>query len=149
MQQRVLAIASGGGHWIQLKRMLPAFDGHDVAYLTTLVSARREVAPSRCYLVRDANRNTKLALLAMAVKVALVVAWERPNVVISTGAAPGFVALRIGKLMGARTIWVDSMANAEQLSLSGQRIGRHADLWLTQWPHLARENGPFYAGEVL
>lgn len=147
--RRVLAAASGGGHWIQLSRLIPAFDECDIAFLTTLKSYRAEVAQARFYLVQDANLTTKLKLFVMALKVAAVVVWEWPDVVVSTGAAPGYIAVRVGKLIGARTIWVDSMANAEELSISGQRIGAHADLWLTQWPHLARPEGPYYEGAVL
>ena len=33
--------------------------------------------------------------------------------------------------------------------LSGQLAGRFADLWLTQWRHLARPGGPNYIGSVL
>ncbi|MFQ5805354.1 MAG: hypothetical protein ACE5I3_02760 [Phycisphaerae bacterium] len=66
-----------------------------------------------------------------------------------TGAAPGYVGLRLGKLLGAQTIWIDSIANVERLSLSGERIARHADLWLTRWPHLARSDRPSYLGGVL
>jgi hypothetical protein len=73
----------------------------------------------------------------------------RPDVVVSTGAALGYFAVRFGRWFGARTIWVDSVANAEELSMSGQMAGRHADLWLTQWPHLAREQGPAFLGSVL
>jgi hypothetical protein len=73
---------------------------------------------------------------------------ERPDVVLSTGAAPGFFALLFGRLLGARTIWLDSIANIEELSMSGRMARRHADLWLTQWPHLARPDGPECAGRV-
>jgi hypothetical protein len=69
--------------------------------------------------------------------------------VITTGAAPGYFAVRIGKLLGARVVWVDSIANAEELSLSGQKAGSFVDLWLTQWPQLARECGPKHFGNVL
>lgn len=69
--------------------------------------------------------------------------------IISTGAAPGYFALRMGKWFRARTVWVDSIANVEELSLSGARAGRHADLWLTQWEHLAQPGGPEYRGSVL
>ena len=132
-----------------MSRLLPAFDRCDVAYLTTIESYRSHVGGARFYVVRDANLNTKLRLLWMAVRVALVLLWERPDVVVSTGAAPGYLAVRLGKLLGARTIWIDSMANAEKLSLSGRRVGAHADLWLTQWPHLAGPHGPHYVGAVL
>jgi hypothetical protein len=129
--------------------MLPAFQGHDVAYVTTLESYRAETASARFYVVRDANFHRKLALAWMALHVALIVLWERPHLVISTGAAPGYFGLRVASLIGSRTIWVDSIANAEQLSLSGRRVGRYADLWLTQWPHLAGPEGPFFEGAVL
>ena len=70
-------------------------------------------------------------------KIAWIIGRVRPDVILTTGAAPGYFAIRIGKLIGARTMWLDSVANVEQLSLSGERVGKHADLWLTQWPHLA------------
>ncbi|HEX2973909.1 MAG TPA: hypothetical protein VHP11_16370 [Tepidisphaeraceae bacterium] len=144
-----MAVASGGGHWIQLLRMVSAFEGQEVSYLTTLASYRSQVGSARFHVVNDANRWNKVGLIKMALKVAWIVYRERPDVVISTGAAPGYVAIRVAKLLGAQTIWVDSIANVEELSLSGKKAGRHADLWLTQWPHLAQPQGPYFAGAVL
>ncbi len=147
--KRILAVASGGGHWVQLLRLRPAFEGHDVTFVTVDARYRGEVAPHRFHAVTDATRWNKLKLLWMATQLLRILVRERPDVVISTGAAPGYVALRLGRMLGARTVWIDSIANVEQLSLSGRRIGPHADLWLTQWPHLARPDGPRYAGAVL
>ena len=147
--KRVLAVASGGGHWIQLTRLRPALSGLDVAYLTTLSCYRDQVEGARFYRVGDANLRTRFRLLLMSLKVAAVVLREWPDVVISTGAAPGYLAIRLGKLIGARTIWVDSMANVERLSVSGRWARNHADLWLTQWPHLATPEGPHFEGAVL
>src|SRR5271165_6982320 len=107
---RVLAVASGGGHWIQLLRMMPAFAGLDIAYVTTMGSYRSQVDKSRFHVVRDANRWNKIGLVLLALKLVWIVLRERPEIVVSTGAAPGYFALLIGKLMGARTIWVDSIA---------------------------------------
>ena len=133
----ILAVASSGGHWVQLRRIQPAFDGHNVAYLTTDPGHRSEVSPARFYTVSDANRWSKAALVRTALKILWVVIRERPRVVVSTGAAPGYLAIRFGKLLGARTIWIDSVANVEELSLAGQLASTKADLCLTQWPHLA------------
>lgn len=80
---------------------------------------------------------------------AWIVIRERPDVVVTTGAAPGLVVLALARLLGARTVWVDSIANAERLSLSGRLAEGRADLVLTQWPELAREGGPRYLGGVL
>lgn len=146
---RVLAVSSGGGHWVQILRIKHAFEACDVAFVTVHASYRAQVPGQRFYLVNDANRWTKLGLVKAACRLARIVWRERPDVVISTGAAPGYLALRLGRLFGARTIWLDSIANVETLSMSGSHAGRFADLWLTQWPHLARPNGPHYTGSVL
>jgi UDP-N-acetylglucosamine:LPS N-acetylglucosamine transferase len=135
--RRILAVASSGGHWVQLCRLRPCFEGHDVAYLTTDAGHRDEVPGARFYAVRDANRWNKVALLRSAARIAWVLLRERPDVVVSTGAAPGYIALRLAKMIGARTAWIDSVANVEELSLSGQMASRQADLCLTQWSHLA------------
>jgi hypothetical protein len=144
-----MAVASGGGHWVQLLRLRPAFANCDTLFVTVHESYRSQVADHRFYVIPDATRWNKLGFLIMAFKLALIVWKERPEIVISTGAAPGYAALRLGRLIGARTIWLDSLANVEKLSLSGAKIGRYADLWLTQWEHLAKREGPYYAGAVL
>lgn len=147
--KRALAVASGGGHWMQLMCLVPVLDGYDVVFVTVADSYRRVVPDNRFYVVRDANRWNKFLLVALAAKIAWIICKERPDLVISTGAAPGYFAVLCGHLLGARTIWVDSLANIERLSLSGRLAGKCTDLWLTQWPHLARTEGPQYAGAVL
>ena len=145
----VLAIASGGGHWTQLLCLREAWQGLPVVYATVSEGYRREVAADRFYVVPDGNIETKLALLRMSVRVLMLVLRVRPRVVISTGAAPGFFGLLFGKLLGARTVWIDSIANGDELSLSGKRVRRFADVWLTQWEHLATRDGPRYEGSVI
>jgi UDP-N-acetylglucosamine:LPS N-acetylglucosamine transferase len=146
---KVLAVSSGGGHWVQLVRLSPAFVDSEVIFATVRPGYRADVTGAAFRVIPDANRWSKLGLLKTALGVGWLLLRERPDVVISTGAAPGFFAIVLGRWFGARTIWVDSVANAEELSLSGQKAGRFAHLWLTQWPHLAKEGGPQYFGNVL
>lgn len=148
-KKRILAVASGGGHWVQLLRLRPAFDGSDVAFVTVQASYADEVQGCRFYKVTDATRWSRWDLLRMIVEIAWIVLRERPDVVVSTGAAPGVVALRVGKWLGARTVWLDSIANVEQMSLSGQRVREFADLRLSQWPDVATADGAVFKGAVL
>jgi UDP-N-acetylglucosamine:LPS N-acetylglucosamine transferase len=155
---RILAISSGGGHWTQLLRLREAWDGAHVTYATTNrgfqtmleEDAAKRGQPKPGYAVfTEANRWQKLKLLKALCEIAWIIAKTRPTTVITTGAAPGYFAIRLGKLIGAKTVWLDSFANAEELSMGGEKAGPHATLWLTQWEGVAREDGPDYKGSVL
>lgn len=146
---RILAVSSGGGHWIELLRVLPSFDDGELVLATVQRDYQRDVPGRRLHLVPDATRWSRIGVLRLAMRMLWIVLRERPDVIITTGAAPGYFALRFGRLLGSKTIWLDSIANVEELSMSGRMAGRFADLWLTQWPHLAGDSGPEFAGAVL
>jgi len=155
---RVLAVASSGGHWVQLFRMRQSWAGLDVDFVTTTPDWRSEVVRDAAergerqpgyFVVTEANRHQKLRLLRSLIEIAAIIVRRRPDVVITTGAAPGYFALRLARLFGARTIWVDSIANADELSLSGRRAAPYADVWLTQWENLATKGGPEFWGAVV
>lgn len=147
-RKKLLAVASGGGHWVQLLRLRPAFEGADVEFMSTNSAYAKDVG-GRLHAVTDANLWNKLALLKMFAEVAWVMLKVRPDVVVTTGAAPGFAAIFFGRLLGARTVWIDSIANSEELSNSGKKVRRWASAWVTQWRHLAADDGPAYWGAVL
>ncbi len=147
---KVLAISSGGGHWVQLLRLRPAFEGCEVIYATVREGYRVDVGPDVDFrVIPDGNRWNKLRLLRSAAAILWLVLRTRPDVVVTTGAAPGYFGVRFGKWLGARVVWLDSVANAGELSMSGENAGSFVDLWLTQWPHLACERGPQCFGSVL
>lgn len=148
-KKKILAVSSGGGHWVELLRLRLAFEGHDTVFVTVDEAYRSEAGSARFYTIRDVTRWNKLRWVQTFVKLVWILLRERPDVVVSTGALPGYFSLRLAKWFGARTIWLDSIANAQELSLSGQKVGKYADLWLTQWPHLAGKDGPLYRGAVL
>lgn len=147
--KKVMLVASAGGHWVQLNRLTSAFEGMERIYVTTEERYRTTVGLHRFLIVPDASRWNKLRLLWLALVMFKHVFKVRPDVVVSTGAAPGLLAVLFGKKLGARTIWLDSIANVDQMSLSGRLAGSYADLWFTQWEHLAKSEGPLYKGAVL
>ncbi|MEO0587194.1 MAG: UDP-N-acetylglucosamine--LPS N-acetylglucosamine transferase [Planctomycetota bacterium] len=148
---KVMAIASAGGHFVQLLRCRPAWSGCDVFYVSTDAGYAPMVEPNRLIEVTDGNRKAPIAMLRSACHIAAIVWKERPDVVFSTGAAPGLLALVLGRALGARTVWLDSIANVEKMSLSGRLAGWVADLWLTQWSDLAKKStrGVQYSGAVV
>jgi UDP-N-acetylglucosamine:LPS N-acetylglucosamine transferase len=130
-------------------RLRAAWQEHEVCYVTVGPCDASKVQPAELRLIPDANRNTPLRMLWLMLRLAWIVLQVRPDVVVTTGAAPGFLAIRLGRLVGARCVFIDSVANAERLSMSARLSLNCADATLTQWPELATEAGVQYWGTVL
>lgn len=149
-KRRVLVVASGGGHWVQMRRLRPAFEGFEVAYVSVYADYAEELPDHRYYTVSDITRVSLARLLILVPQLVRILLKERPDVVVTTGSAPGLVAIALAKMVTrARTVWIDSIANCERMSTSGMQARRFADEWLTQWPELAKPDGPHYWGAVL
>ncbi|MEX0287110.1 MAG: UDP-N-acetylglucosamine--LPS N-acetylglucosamine transferase [Paracoccaceae bacterium] len=145
----VLAVSSGGGHWVQMQHLTPAFDGAELHFATTDPTAAERYPSARIHTYPDANKDTPLRMLACLLRMTWIVLTVRPDVVISTGAAGGFLAIRLARLIGARTMFIDSIANARSLSISARLSMGIADRVLSQWPEVARSTGAEYRGAVI
>ncbi|MEJ1158842.1 UDP-N-acetylglucosamine--LPS N-acetylglucosamine transferase [Prosthecomicrobium sp. N25] len=146
----MLAIASGGGHWIEMRRIMPAFEGFDVAYATVLETSRADVPGMRFHTFPDFSRFALGSLPLLTLRLLKILWSERPAVVVTTGSAPALLCMALAKLLlRSKTIWIDSIANCDRLSSSGSAARWFADEWLTQWPHLAGPKGPQHWGAVL
>lgn len=148
--KRALLVASAGGHWIELCRLEAAFRQWDCQFVSTAGNMAAPLGSRPVLQIKDSSRDNYITMLRSMTQLLRVIRDFRPDLVVSTGAAPGAIALLIGKAIGARTIWIDSIANSEELSLSGRAVRWVADLRLTQWPDLADDrNGISYFGQVL
>jgi UDP-N-acetylglucosamine:LPS N-acetylglucosamine transferase len=145
--KKVLAIASTGGHWLQLQRLRPAFEGCRLTFIST--ADYQDQLKEKQYTVKDASQWDKPGLILMALQIFFLLLKIRPDVIVTTGAAPGFFALVFGKIMGKKTMWIDSIANGEAVSLSGKKAKPFADKWLSQWPEVAEKADAEYKGAVL
>jgi UDP-N-acetylglucosamine:LPS N-acetylglucosamine transferase len=75
---------------------------------------------------------------------------ERPDVVITTGSMPLAFFCLFAKLFSAKIVWIDSIANIEQFSMSGRLVKTFADIFLTQWPDLTKNDEKAeYVGAIL
>jgi beta-1,4-N-acetylglucosaminyltransferase len=148
-RRRALLVCSPGGHLLQLLTLKPAWEEMDRTWVTL-------AAPDSDYLLRDERRvlargptNRSLrALLANTRLAWRLVRRERPDAILSTGAALAVPFFLAGKLHGARLVYVESMTRTTSLSLSGRLVRPLADAFFVQWPELARGRARF-AGRLL
>lgn len=60
----------------------------------------------------------------------------RPDVILSTGAGVAVPFLILGKLLGCRTVFVESITRIETLSLSARLALPFLDVLYVHWPQL-------------
>ena len=147
-KKRILAMASGGGHFVQLLRLRAAWNGHDVTYATVHAASAVDVAPAPLLTFRDVSRADWWRLPLTLWDVLFILLKVRPQIIVTTGALPPLLALALVKPFGVRTLWIDSIANSEVLSGSGRQADKVASAVVTQWPHLATP-GVEHWGSVL
>jgi UDP-N-acetylglucosamine:LPS N-acetylglucosamine transferase len=147
--KRLLAIASGGGHWVELLRLRPAFAGWDVAYVSMFENYVTSISDARYYIVPDASRFDKLALIKVFCRALQIMLKERPDAIVTTGSAPMLAFIIIGRIMGVKSLWIDSIAQANELSSSGKIARRLASKAVAQWPEVAKAEGIDCWGGVL
>jgi UDP-N-acetylglucosamine:LPS N-acetylglucosamine transferase len=148
---RICLVASAGGHVTQLLRLAESWNGHEAFGITTsnIVGEKLKKYGS-VYIVGECNREHPLRVILVLIRCIKVILREKPDVVLSSGAAAGCMGCFLGKLLGAKVIWIDSIANVGQISLSGRMVRYIADLFLVQWPELAEQyNNVEYVGAVI
>ncbi|MGH3103674.1 MAG: PssD/Cps14F family polysaccharide biosynthesis glycosyltransferase [Gaiellaceae bacterium] len=133
----VLLVCSTGGHLLQLCALREAWAGLSRAWVTFDKSdARSLLADERVvFALGPTNRNLGNLLRN------LVLAWRavrrlRPKVVITTGAGVAVPFAWVGRLYGARVVYVESFTRITGPSLSCRMIAPVADRIYAQWPEL-------------
>jgi hypothetical protein len=143
-----MAVASKGGHWEELMLLRPVLDAYAPDYATTDADLAARDGIARLHVLPDCNRDLPVESLRCLWRAFRLTLSIRPDVLITTGALPGLFCLITARMVGARTIWLDSIANSDRPSLSGTFARPFASLWLTQWKHLA-DGALRYEGALL
>lgn len=149
MTYRILAVASGGGHWTQMMRMRPALQGADVVFVTTLPGLESQVKPNTVYITHDASRFDIKPLFKIVRLATRLISQFNPDAIITTGSAPALPFVMIGKLRGKKILWIDSIANSEKLSSSARIAGKMGATVVSQWPEVAKGENVLYWGQVI
>jgi beta-1,4-N-acetylglucosaminyltransferase len=139
---KICLACSPGGHLTQMQRLMPAFEGRDYFFVTFKSDYSRHL--ERAYLIdyRLGYIRERLTWLKTIFIAFRILVKERPDVVISTGG--GEIAIPfcyIGKLMGAKVIFIETLARVSTRSAAGKLVYRIADLFLVQWETLLKEYG--------
>jgi UDP-N-acetylglucosamine:LPS N-acetylglucosamine transferase len=147
----VLLVCSAGGHLLQLVLMKDAWLGLRTAWVTHERDDSRSLLRDEQVFfawspttrnVPNLIRNTGLAWTLLR--------RLRPKVIVSTGAGVAVPFAWIGRLLGSKVVYIESLARLESASLSCRLIRPVASRTYVQWSELVRSlPDARYVGNIL
>lgn len=145
---KICAGASAGGHMNQLLRLLANakdWPEQPSVFVTTLPEVAAPLAArGPVTVIGECDRSQPFQAVLVLWRSLRFALRERPDVVVTTGSLPIAMVCAFSKLLGAKIVWIDSVANVEKLSTSGRFVRTFADLFIVQWPELVKR----YPGSV-
>jgi UDP-N-acetylglucosamine:LPS N-acetylglucosamine transferase len=83
-------------------------------------------------------RNKPISLLMGFILSGYYAMLEKPDVIITTGAGVVVFFCIFAKLLGAKLIFIESMAKVDKPTLTARLLYPFADLFIVQWPGLLK-----------
>jgi hypothetical protein len=139
---KIALVCSHGGHLTEMEMLWPTFFGHDCFLVSYRCQRTEELTlVQRKYLLHHIGTNVLRAIKAI-IRAILILAQERPDVILSTGAEIAIPFLWIGKALGAKVVYIESWCRIQTRSGTGPLVYPVTDLFLVQWPDLVCQYGP-------
>ena len=134
----LLLVCSSGGHLLQLWSLGEAWRGFERVWVTFDKSDARSLLREERVIRAHGPTNRNIANLLRNLALAWrVVGWHRPRVVLTTGAGVAVPFAWVGRLRGAKVVYVESLTRIDGPSLSLRMIAPVAERVYAQWPELA------------
>lgn len=88
-----------------------------------------------CYFPTNRNILNLIRNTGLAIK---VLRKERPDLIISSGAAVAVPFFLMGKLFGAKCVYVEVFDRVDKPTLTGKLLNGVADIFVVQWPEMKK-----------
>lgn len=136
-EMKVALVGSSGGHLTHLYMLEPFWKDKDRFWVTfDKIDANSILKDERvyhCYFPTNRNvwnliRNTFLAIKVL---------WkEKPDIIISSGAAVAVPFFYLGKLRGAKTVYIEVFDRIDKSTLTGKLVYPVTDKFIVQWDEM-------------
>jgi UDP-N-acetylglucosamine:LPS N-acetylglucosamine transferase len=149
-RRELLLVCSSGGHLTQLRLLEPVWRNRRRLWVTLPGEDARSRLSGEQVVFAHGPTTRNVPNLARN----LVLAWRvvrraRPRVLLTTGAGVAVPFAWIGKLHGAKVVYVESLTRIERPSLSCRLIAPVASRIYVQWPELISMRRARFVGSVL
>ena len=127
-------VGSSGGHLTHLYMLKPTWEKYDRFWVTFDKVDARSLLEGEiiypCYFPTNRNIKNLIKNTFLAIKVLFK---EKPDVLISSGAAVAVPFFYLGKLMGAKLIYIEVFDRVDKPTLTGRLVYPIVDEFIVQW----------------
>ena len=116
-------VCSSGGHFLQLYALRNLWEDHEQFWVTFPGNDTRFILKNvkKYWAFHPTNRHIRNLIKNFFLAFNLL-RKEKPDIIISTGAGVTVPFFYIGKLLGIKTVYIESLARVEKLSLTGKLV---------------------------
>jgi UDP-N-acetylglucosamine:LPS N-acetylglucosamine transferase len=133
----VLLVCSAGGHLLQLHLLRKAWADLNHAWVTLERQDARSLLESESVYYAYWPTTRHIPNLLRNTRIAWTLLRElRPSVIVTTGAGVAVPFAWIGRILGARVVYIESLTRIERPSMTCRMISPIADRVYVQWPEL-------------
>lgn len=136
---KVCLVGSSGGHLTHLYLLKDFWNNKNRFWVTfDKVDANSLLKDEKKYYCHyPTNRNIKNLIknTFLAIK---VLKKEKPDLIISTGAAVAVPFFYIGKLFGAKTVYIEVFDRIDKPTLTGKMVYPITDKFIVQWEEMKK-----------
>ncbi len=136
---KICLVGSSGGHLTHLYMLKPFWSKHERFWVTfDKEDARSLLGEERVYYCYyPTNRSARA--LAINTKLALdLIKKEKPDLIISSGAAAAVPFFYIGKLRGAKTIYLEVFDRIDKPTMTGRMVYPITDRFIVEWEEMKK-----------
>ena len=136
---KVCLVGSSGGHLTHLYMLKPFWQNKDRFWVTfnkeDANSLQEGEKKYNCYFPTNRNIRNLINNTFLAWK---ILKKEKPDLIISSGAAVAVPFFYLGKLFGSKTIYIEVYDRVERPTLTGKLVYPVTDRFIVQWKELKK-----------
>ncbi|EOT49315.1 hypothetical protein IGK74_001345 [Enterococcus sp. AZ150] len=136
---KICLVGSSGGHLTHLYLLKDFWEEYDRFWVTFDKDDANSVLEYEkkyyCYFPTNRNIKNLFKNTMLAIK---VLKKEKPDLIISSGAAVAVPFFYIGKLFGAKTVYLEVFDRIDSPTLTGKLVKPVTDKFLVQWEELEK-----------
>lgn len=134
---KVCLVGSSGGHLTHLYMLKPFWENKERFWVTFDKADAQSLLEGEkmypCYFPTNRNIKNLIKNTFLAIK---VLRKEKPNLIISSGAAVAVPFFWLGKLFGAKTIYIEVFDRIDKPTLTGKLVYPVTDKFIVQWDEM-------------